>query len=188
MGIFKSLPDKPELADVFRAFPVGLDPLLAYHDDLLRGPSPLSVAERELIAAYVSGLNQCSFCHGAHRNFAEVHGIAPAMFETLIADPAEAGVDPKLLPILAYVKKLTLTPNQIVETDAEPVYQAGWSEEALFHAISVCALFNFMNRIVDGSGVVANPLMRAQSRERAEASRDSDHVYRDFGRLVVQAG
>jgi alkylhydroperoxidase family enzyme len=50
---------------------MGLNPaasrlLIAYHTQILRGPSPLSAAERELIAAYVSGLNACTYCHGVH--------------------------------------------------------------------------------------------------------------------------
>ncbi len=56
MTYLPSLPADAILLDVFRAYPGTSRPLLAYHQALLRGPSPLSVAERELIAAYVSGL------------------------------------------------------------------------------------------------------------------------------------
>jgi AhpD family alkylhydroperoxidase len=42
----------------------------------LRGPSPFTVAERELIAAYVSGLNACGYCHGIHRVTADAFGVA----------------------------------------------------------------------------------------------------------------
>ncbi|MGH4017277.1 MAG: hypothetical protein ACRDSL_25785 [Pseudonocardiaceae bacterium] len=59
-----SLPENATLLDVFRAYPDTARPLLDYHQVLLRGPSPLTVAERELIAAYVSGLNVCGYCHG----------------------------------------------------------------------------------------------------------------------------
>lgn len=40
----------------------------------------------------------------------------------------------------------------MVEADAAAVYDAGWDEQALFDAVSVCALFKLMNRIVEGSG------------------------------------
>lgn len=66
MSIFPSLPDDAQLADVFRRFAKGVPALLAYHDDILRDRSPLTVATRELIAAYVSGLNACTYCHGSH--------------------------------------------------------------------------------------------------------------------------
>jgi len=59
MAYLQSLPVVVVLLDVFRAYPETARPLLDYHRALMRGPSPLSVADRELIAAYVSGLNAC---------------------------------------------------------------------------------------------------------------------------------
>lgn len=150
-----SLPADARLLDVFRRQPATSRPLLAYHEALLRGPSPLSVAERELIAAYVSGLNQCRYCHGVHTAAAEAFGVAPGRLQDLLAD-LEGTAEPKLKPLLAYAQKLTLTPSRITAADAEAVYAAGWDEQALFDAVSVCALFNLMNRLVDGLGISAD--------------------------------
>ena len=176
MRIFPSLPEEPGLGEVFRRFPHTLPPLLDYHDRLLRDASPLTVAQRELIAAYVSGLNDCTFCHGAHVQAAEAYGIEPALFSSLLADVDTAPVEDAMKPVLRYVRKLTLSPSRIVAADAEAVFRAGWEEQALFDAISVCALFNFMNRIVDGSGVKRNPLLEAETerRERLERHRKLD--------------
>lgn len=153
MSIFPSLPKDASLEHVLKRFPHTVPPLLEYHDRLLRDHSPLTVAERELVAAYVSGLNGCTFCFGAHSLIAEASGVDREIFEMLMTDLDSADIDPKLKPLLAYVRKLTLTPARIAEEDAGAVYDAGWDEQALFDAISVCALFNFMNRIVEGSGV-----------------------------------
>jgi uncharacterized peroxidase-related enzyme len=158
MRVFPSIEGEPGLDKVFRRFPHTVAPLLEYHDRLLRDASPLTVAERELIAAYVSGLNACTYCHGAHVVAARAFGVDEALFGGLMADLGSSGVDEKLKPILAYVGKLTQTPAMMTEADAQRVYDAGWDEQALFDAISVCALFNFMNRIVEGSGIKANPL------------------------------
>jgi uncharacterized peroxidase-related enzyme len=187
--IFPSLPDQPQLHDVFKRFPHTAPPLLDYHDRLLRDPSPLTVAERELIAAYVSGLNACNFCHGAHVLAAQAHGMDPDLIEALLADPATAPVDEKLKPILAYVRKLTLTPARIIEADAEMVYAAGWDEQALFDAVSVCALFNMMNRIVEGSGVKVDPRLRspeeveARLRRMGQPGSDPHRAEHSYGRL-----
>jgi uncharacterized peroxidase-related enzyme len=182
MARFPSLPDRPVLGDVLKRFPEGVVPLLEYHDVLLRGPSPLTVAERELIAAYVSGLNACSYCEGAHREIAAVHGSDPAVFTRLLADPAAAGVAPALLPVLAFVRKLTETPSRMTDADAAAVYAAGWNEEALFHAIAVCAIFNFMNRIVEGCGVKTDDEVIAAQRQRHAALKDDPRAYTTFGR------
>jgi hypothetical protein len=48
----------------------------------------------------------------------------------------------------------------ITANDMEPLYQAGWSDEAVYSAITVCALFNFYNRWIDASGV---PVMSPQA-------------------------
>lgn len=184
MSRFPSLPDRPHLADVFKRFYKGVWPLLEFHDAILRGESEFTVGERELIAAYTSGLNACQFCHGSHRMIAEVHGIDPAIFDSLMTAPADAGLDEKWLPLLAYIRKLTQTPSRLTDADAQAVFDAGWSEEALYDAITVCALFNMMNRIVDGCGVAQTEASGAASRERHEKSRGSDTPYADFGRGI----
>ena len=184
MAKFPSLPECPVLGDVFKRFPEGVGPLLEYHDILLRGPSPLSIAQREMLAAYVSALNACRYCFSAHQTIAEVHGIEPGLLELMVTDPAAVGIDAALLPLLAYVRKLTETPSRVLEADAAAVYAAGWSEQALFHAVSVCALFNFMNRIVEGCGVVTDPQVTAEQRARYEALKDDPATYRTFGRRL----
>jgi uncharacterized peroxidase-related enzyme len=156
MPTLPSLPDQAVLIDVFSAYPAGVQPLLELHEALLRGPSPLSVAERELIAAYVSGLNDCSYCHGIHTATAEAFGIEPGVLESALSDLDGAPVPERLKPVLRYVGTLTRTPARITPADAEPVLAAGWSEQALHDAIMVCALFNFMNRMVDGHGIRAD--------------------------------
>jgi hypothetical protein len=51
-----------------------------------------------------------------------------------------APVDERLKPILRYVRKLTETPSRIRKADADAVYHAGWSDEALLHAVAICAI------------------------------------------------
>jgi hypothetical protein len=69
-------------------------------------------------------------------------------------------------PVLRYVGKLTRTPSAVGRADAEEVLAAGWDERALHHAVMVCALFNFMNRMVEGHGISAGPDYFAESGER----------------------
>lgn len=171
MSVFPSIAGEPGLDKVFRRFPHAVLPLLEYHDRVLRDWSPLTVAERELIAAYVSGLNACTYCHGAHIVAARAFGIESTLFDGLMADLESSVVDDRLKPILAYVGKLTRTPAMITEADAHRVYAAGWDEQALFDAVSVCALFNFMNRIVEGSGIKSNPLEADEAEMQARLAR-----------------
>src|SRR3569833_3313709 len=144
-----SLPRDATVLDGMKAYPESSAPLIDYHSVVLRGPSALTVGERELIAAYVSGLNACHYCHGVHSAVAEAFGIEEGVLAGLLADVETAPVRDELKPLFAYVRKLTLTPSWLVLEDADAVLAAGWEERTLFDAISVCALFNFMNRLVE---------------------------------------
>jgi len=187
MARFPALPDQTNLSDVFKTFPAGAAPLMEFHDIVLRKSSPLSVAQRELIAALVSILNACDFCFGAHVAIAESFGVDPSVFDELLADIDSANIEESLKPLLSYVKKLTLSPSKIVDADAQAVFDAGWSEQALHDAITVCALFNFMNRIVDGHGVITNDSIKSGQKQRAKLNKDkplSETSYRDYGRMI----
>lgn len=182
MPLFPSLPASPHLSDIFKAFPEAVKPLLTYHDILLRGESPLTVAERELIAAFVSGLNACSFCFGAHKLYAQVFGIEETVIDALVADIDSAPVDKKLKPLLRYVAKLKDLPPRLTDTDAHAVYNAGWSERALYDAIQITSLFHFMNRIIEGTGVTFDYANNPPSDEDMEARKTRS--YSDFGKTI----
>lgn len=155
MTYLPSLPDDAKLLDVFRAHPESARPLLALHEVLMRGPSPLTVAERELVAAYVSGLNACGYCYGVHRATAEQFGVDADLLGRLVGDLDSAPVEERLRTLLRYVGLVTRTPARITPADARAVLDAGWDEQALHDAVSVAALFNLMNRMVEGLGVSA---------------------------------
>ncbi len=153
MPFFSYLDDNSGMRDIALHRPETYKHLGRFAQAVLRGPSPLTAAERELIAAYVSALNACRFCHGSHAATAAALGADPATIEALIEDIDAAPVDERLKPIFRYVKKLTEVPARMVEADARAVFDAGWNEDALHDAIVVCALFNSYNRIVEGHGV-----------------------------------
>src|SRR3990172_6731934 len=100
MSFLKSLPPGAVLLQLFKSFPETSKPLLAYHEVLMRGPSPLSVAERELIAAFVSALNACDYCHGVHEATARQFGIDEATMSSLLVDIDTTAIDERLKPLL----------------------------------------------------------------------------------------
>lgn len=168
MTYLPSLAENSTLLQVFRAYPDTAKPLIAFHDVVMRSPSPFSDAERELIAAYVSGVNACDYCHGVHTATAEAFGVEPGLLAAALADLDTAPVKETLRPVLRYVGKLTRTPSLMTQADADAVFAAGWDERALHDAVLVCALFNFMNRMVDGLGVSADSGYYAESGERLQ--------------------
>jgi len=57
--------------------------------------------------------------------------------------------------LFRFVDKVNHHSPSITAADMQPLYEAGWTDEVIYYAITVCALFNFYNRWVDASGVHA---------------------------------
>ena len=153
MSFLPSSPGPTNLPDVFQKYPERSALMLRLLDNILRGESPLSVAERELIFAYGSGQNACSFCFDSHKPVAAAFGIDEGVFDELMTDIDTARIDERLKPILQFVKKLTQTPARMTQADADAIFAAGWDEQAFVDAVSICAALNYFNRFVDGIGV-----------------------------------
>jgi uncharacterized peroxidase-related enzyme len=155
MSFLKSLPAEAGLLQIFQAFPEIARPLIEYHEVLMRGESPFSPAQRELIAAYVSSLNNCNYCRTVHSQTAVALGIKPKVMTNALSNLKSEDVDLRMQPVLAFVQKLTLAPGTITTANTEPVFAAGWSDRALHDMAAICGLFNLMNRLVNGLGVEA---------------------------------
>jgi uncharacterized peroxidase-related enzyme len=157
MAYLASLPRGATLIDVFKAFPDTNKPLIEFHEVLMRGPSPFSEAERELIAAYVSGLNRCGYCSGVHSATTERLGTPEGTVAALVEQIDTAAVPARMKPVLRYAEKLTRAPDSVTKDDAQAVLAEGWDQTALYHAVAVTALFNYMNRLVEGLGIELDP-------------------------------
>ena len=169
MGFLRALPENATMFDLFSAYLEPMAHLVDFEESLMRGPSPLTPGEREIIGAYTSGLNACSYCYRSHSFTAEELGVSAALLPALIEDVESAPIEDRLKPILHYVKKLTLTPTRLTDKDAAAVFDAGWDDDALFHAIAICAYFNFCNRITDGTGLdVSDATLRASAQQLAK--------------------
>jgi len=153
MAKLPSLPDNAHISDLFRAFPLSRDAMMAFTDVVMRGDGVLDIGTREMIAAYVSGLNRCTFCHGSHLIYAKAFGIDEAALLAALDDLNSAPFDGKTAALLDYIRKLNTLPSRITQNDIDAVLGAGWSQQAVFEAVQIAGLFNMMNRIIEGTGV-----------------------------------
>ena len=167
MPFFKSLPSNAGPPAVFTKYPELYGLWAEMSEKLMNGPSPLSRGERELILAYAASAAGCRFVCMAHSEVAYALGIEPGTVERLLEDPQTAGVEPRLKPMLAYVRKLMVTPGEMTQADADAVFAAGWDEHALHDAIAVTARAAFMQRLVEGHGFV--PMSREAAARRARS-------------------
>lgn len=159
MPFFPSISNEDKVPHAFAKFNTGIErPLIDLHQILMRSDdSPFPIAQRELLAAFVSGVNACKYCTGAHTATAIEFGIEESLITSLIDNIDTADVDENMKPIFKYLKKLTISPTKMSQSDADAVFNEGWSERALYDAIIICCTWNFMNRFVEGLGLSVIP-------------------------------
>ncbi|HMP94823.1 MAG TPA: carboxymuconolactone decarboxylase family protein, partial [Phnomibacter sp.] len=93
---------------------------------LLRGPSPLSPAERELIAAYVSKLNNCSFCTLSHAAAARcLYADETGLVTEVLNNPNTAPISQLMKRLLHIAGKVQVLGSQVQPADIEAARQAG---------------------------------------------------------------
>ena len=75
--------------------------------------------------------------------------------QSVLSDLESSALPEREKALLRFVSKLNRDSPSIKAEDMKPLYDAGWGDDAIYYAITVCALFNFYNRWIDASGVHA---------------------------------
>lgn len=120
---------------------------------LLHGPSGLTRSERELIASYVSKLNDCAFCHDSHSASANAHlGDQGKLVACIVSDMETAPISDKLKGLLRIAAKVQQSGKAVTPKDVEDAKQLGASDEDVHDTVLIAAAFCMYNRYVDGMG------------------------------------
>lgn len=152
----KTLPADGKVYDVFAWRPEMFAPFTEACEQIMRGPSALSPADRELLGTYVSGLNDCPYCHDVHNEAVKAYGIDGKLSTRLRENLEKGGIEPRLKPIFALAKKMTEGAYRVTDADFGAARDAGWDDKAIMDAVAVVCLFNFMNRLVSTLGIEAD--------------------------------
>lgn len=75
--------------------------------------------------------------------------------EAVVRDVETAPVSDAEKALLRFIEKVNGESPEINRADIEALYAHGWTDEAIYDAITVCAMFNFFNRWIDATGVHA---------------------------------
>ena len=93
--------------------------------------------------------------------------------DAVLEDPRSAPISQRERALFALVERVNGASFALARADIEAVLASGWTEEAVYDAVTVCALFNFYNRWCDGGGVHA---MRPESHAMS-GKRMAEHGY-----------
>lgn len=97
----------------------------------------------------------------------------------MLADWRTAPISDREKELLSFIDKVNQASTRIGQGDIDSLKRQGWTEEAIYDAVTVCALFNFYNRWVDATGV---PDMPAAAYELS-GKRLAEHGYFQGGKM-----
>jgi uncharacterized peroxidase-related enzyme len=141
----------PGIRSLFQFSPETGKPLCDLAEVLLRGPSPLSSAERELIAAYVSNQNGCMFCMNSHAAAARyLFDEEKQIVDDLLKDQTTDSLSPKMKALLRIASKVQSNGKTVTADDIGHAREAGASDTDIHDTVLIAASFSMFNRYVDG--------------------------------------
>ena len=163
-GIRGALAFRPETAK----------PLNELADVLLFRPHTLAPGERELIATYVSSLNDCHFCQSIHGAVAAAHLDGDEdLVRRVKADFQHANISDKLKALLLIAGKVQRGGKHVNPADIEQARRQGASDLEIHDTVLIAAAFCMYNRYVDGLATIQP---------------HDDSLYRDRGKVVAREG
>jgi uncharacterized peroxidase-related enzyme len=154
--------------------PETAQPLGALANALLHAPNSLSAGDRELIAAYVSHLNSCVFCHSSHAAIAACHLGDEAIVRSVVSDPEQAAISDKMKALLAIAAHVQQGGRSVTADDIARARSEGATDVEIHDAVLIAAAFCMYNRYVDGLGALTPTDPDAY---RASAAIVAEHGY-----------
>lgn len=138
-----------------------------YYDFLMRNEqSQLSRKEREMMAVVVSAANECEYCLASHSAYLRDITGDPVLPDVLTANYRRAELSPRERALCDFAHKITTDSATMSTADLQMLRSLGLSDEAIFEAAQVAAMFNFTNRIANAMGWVPNEIYYHQYRKQ----------------------
>jgi uncharacterized peroxidase-related enzyme len=164
----------PGITGLLRFRPETAKPLMELAEVLLRGAHSLTPGERELIAAYVSGLNDCAFCYASHSAsaVAQLDADTP-LIDQVLGDLDSAPVSAKLRALLRIAGAVRDDGHRVTAGLVDAARTEGATDLEIHDTVLIAAAFCMFNRYVDGLGTPAP---------------DSPGMYAEAARRIVEFG
>ena len=129
----------------------------AYHDALMEEEEGLSKVEREMIVVATSAVNQCPYCIVAHGAILRIRSGDPLLADQIAANWRTAPVSGRQLAMLRFAVKLARTPEEIEDSDYQPLYREGFTDDEIWQIGAITAFFAMSNRLAHLGHMMPNP-------------------------------
>lgn len=129
--------------------------LYALAQVLLRDASPLTPAERELIATHVSARNNCMFCMSSHAAAArELYNEQSDVVDCVIENKETGMLSPKMKALLNIAGKVQQSGKLVTQQDIDLAKNNGANDRDIHDTVLIAATFSMFNRYVDGLATI----------------------------------
>jgi len=136
--------------------PETAQPLNDLAETLLRSENSLTPGERELIATFVSSLNDCFFCQNSHGGYAQYFLNCDTHFiDNVKNDYMSANIPEKLRALLAIAESVTRGGKNVTQKQIDTARDLGATDYEIHDTVLIAAAFCMFNRYVDGLGTSA---------------------------------
>lgn len=150
--------DIPGIIGPMMTYPKTAKPMNALAEALLvNETATLSKSDRELIASYVSYLNQCVFCSETHGAVANAWLNQQGFAKTVWEDPDTAAISPKLKALLKIAKCVQEDPKTVTSELVDSAKKLQATDEDIHDTVLIAAAFCMFNRYVDGLQTLTPP-------------------------------
>jgi uncharacterized peroxidase-related enzyme len=177
----------PGIRGLLTYSPATAKPMGELAEVLLRGPSTLSRAERELIATHVSFRNDCHYCQTCHGAIAAEHlggsDADYALVEEAKQNPDSAPVSEKMKALLTIAGRVQQDGKLVTADDIARARREGATDQEIHDTVLIAAAFCMFNRYVDGLGTW-QPRNPEFYREVGRRTSELGYVNRDYSTPV----
>lgn len=160
-GVLKDIYDdlvskRGKLAEVHKIQSLNPETIVKHMDlymNIMFGKSPLSRAQREMIAVIVSVANNCIYCRQHHAEALNHYWKNENKVRLLIQNFSKVTLNETDNYLCELAWQLTRTPSLSTEIIINSLKKLGIDDRTILDATLVIAYFNFVNRMVLGLGV-----------------------------------
>lgn len=145
-----------KLAEVHKIQSLNPESIVRHMDlymTIMFSKSPLSRAQREMMAVVVSAANNCKYCQAHHSQALNHYWKDSSRIEQLKKDFSRLGLSEIDTLLCELSWQLTRIPNVSTEVFIGKLKKLGTEDRAILDATLVISYFNFVNRMVLGLGV-----------------------------------
>ncbi len=169
------------IVSLFDFSPETAEPLNAIAEVLLRGHEGYSDRDREIVATYVSYLNECQFCMNTHAAMVKyLNEGDEAIVDAVKEDFESAPITEKLKAFLNIAGKVQQDARRVLTKDVERAKNAGATDKEIHDTVLIAAAFCMYNKYVDGLATVEWPEGKDKYDERAKLTAEGSYFHQKF--------